>query len=116
MKTVATGPPEMLVTLYQTTQDHIFADCSLFHIWGWLRPGLFVLQLLTGLQYQIWMTGEQTSYIQSKKLKLTEIFMFVCHQVQHTSSVFILHERSLLFPDANNQQYSFTMRYRNVSV
>lgn len=78
METVATGSSEMLACLYQTTQDGMFADCSLFHTLGGVRLGPIALQLPIGLPYQIWITDGQTSYNHSKNLKnLNEMLMFV---------------------------------------
>jgi len=74
MKTVATGSFEMLASLYQTTQDGMFADCSVFHALGGVRLGPIALQL----PYQIRITDEQTSHNHSKSIKnLNEMFMFV---------------------------------------
>ena len=69
MKTVATGSFEMLASLYQTTQDSMFVDCSLFHNLGGMRLGPIALQL----PYQIRITDEQTSYKHSKNLKKTSM-------------------------------------------
>jgi hypothetical protein len=64
----------MLASLYQTTQDSMFADRSLFHTLGGVRLGPIALQL----PYQIWITDEQTSYNHSQNLKnLNEMLMFV---------------------------------------
>lgn len=65
MKTVATGSFEMLASLYQTTQDSMFANCSLLHTLGGMRLGPIALQL----PYQIRITDEQTSYKQQKLKK-----------------------------------------------
>jgi len=74
MKTVATGSSEVLPSLYQTTQDGMFADSSLFPTLGGVRLGVIALQL----SYHIWITDEQTSYNHSKNLKyLSEMLMFV---------------------------------------
>jgi len=79
----------------------------MFHTLGGMRLGQIALQL----PYQIRITDEQTSYKHSKNFKnRNEMYMFVLHKFQHTSSVFIFLEILLLFPDTNNQQYLFKMQ------